>query len=331
MTMDQLTPESADESPVPGAVVARQGSPVRGSRGRHAGPAAAGLPSAAELWAARPSWGRRSFAAIRANPLASAGAGIIVAMAAFCFIGPLLYHSDQLHVFLSRANLSPGAGHPLGTDGDGNDELGRLMIGGRISLEVGAASGLLAAIVGSLWGAAAGYAGGIADAVMMRVVDAGIAIPTVVLLLVMVSIVRPSTWVLVLFIAATSWLSTARLVRAEAITLRVREYVQAVRVMGGSGMRVVVRHIAPNALGTIAVNVSFQIANAILVLATLSYLNLGVQFPSVDWGQMIYLAVQAIDNGYWWQIVAPGTAIMLVVVAFTMLGDGLRDGIGQDV
>jgi peptide/nickel transport system permease protein len=133
--------------------------------------------------------------------------------------------------------------------------------------------------------------------------------------------------VLVLVIAATSWLGTARLVRAEALSLRTREYVQMVRVMGGASPRAVLRHIAPNALGTIAVNVSFQIGNAILILATLSYLGLGVQFPAVDWGNMINSAVQTISSGYWWQIVSPGVAIMLVVVAFTMLGDALRDGL----
>jgi peptide/nickel transport system permease protein len=273
---------------------------------------------------ARTSW-RVTLAAIRANPLASVGAAIIIAMAAFCFLGPLVYHTDQVHVFLSEANLSPRAAHLFGTDGDGNDELGRLMVGGRISLEVGAAAGLLAAVLGSLWGAVAGYAGGVVDAVLMRVVDAGIAIPTLVLLLVLVSIFAPTSLMLILVIAGTSWLSTARLVRAEALTLRVREYVQAVRVMGGGGGRVVLRHIAPNAFGTIVVNVTFQIASAILVLATMSYLGLGIRFPSVDWGDMIGAAAQTISDGYWWQIVAPGAAIMLVVVAFTMLGDGLRD------
>jgi peptide/nickel transport system permease protein len=115
-------------------------------------------------------------------------------------------------------------------------------------------------------------------------------------------------------------------VRAEALTLRAREYVQAARVMGGGGLRAILRHIAPNAMGTIIVNVSFQMANAILILATLSWFGLGVRFPSVDWGDMIGAATQTISDGYWWQIVAPGAAISLVVVAFTMLGDGLRDG-----
>jgi peptide/nickel transport system permease protein len=304
-------------------------APVRGSRGRHAGPAAAGQQSAAQR-AELAGRARRILAACRANPLATAGGLVIVAMAVLCFLGPLLYHTDQAHVFLSQANLSPRAGHPLGTDGDGADELGRLMKGGQVSLEVGAAAGLLAAVLGSLWGATAGYLGGAVDAVMMRLVDAAIAIPAIVLLLLLISIYRPSTPMLVLVIAGTAWLSTARLVRAEALTLRVRGYVQAARVMGGGNLRVIIRHIAPNSMGTIVVNVSFQIANAILLLATVSWLGLGVQFPSVDWGDMIGAATQTISDGYWWQILVPGAAIIVVVVAFTMLGDGLRDGFAGD-
>jgi peptide/nickel transport system permease protein len=272
-------------------------------------------------------WLRRALAAARSSPLACAAVAVLVAMAAFCFLGPLVYHTDQTHVFFRFADLPPRAGHPLGTDADGDDELGRLMVAGRVSLEVSVAAGLLAAVLGSLWGAVSGYAGGALDALMMRIVDAGIAIPTIVVLLLVVTIFRPTEAVLVLVLAATSWLGTARLVRAEALMLRTREYVQMVRVMGGSSPRAVVRHVAPNAFGTIAVNVTFQIGNAVLILATLSYLGFGIQFPSADWGNMIYLGVQTIGDGYWWQIVPPGLAIMLVVVAFTMLGDALRDGL----
>jgi peptide/nickel transport system permease protein len=296
-----------------------------GGRGRHAGPVTVGPPSMAAQRAAVAGRMRRLLAACRAYPLATAGALILVAMAAFCFLGPVFYHADLAHVFLSQENLAPRAGHPLGTDEDGVDELGRLMAGGQVSLEVAAAAGILAAVLGSLWGAVAGYFGGALDAAMMRIVDAAIAIPAIVLLLLLDAIYKPSTPTLVLVIAGTSWLATARLVRAEALMLRVREYVQASRVMGGSGVRVILRHIAPNALGTIAVNVTFQVANAILVLATVSYLGLGVQYPSVDWGDMIGAAFQTISDGYWWQILFPGAAIVLVIVALAMLGDGLRD------
>lgn len=304
-------------------------APIKSS-GRHAGAAVTGPPTAQELRAAGASWVAGAMRLVRANPLAAAGAVIVLAVLVFCFLGPFLYHASTTRVQFALANLSPRASHPLGTDSDGIDELAELMAGGRISLEVGLAAGALAAVLGSLWGAVAGYFGGITDAVMMRIVDAAVAIPAIVLLLLIDSIYTPSTWTLMIVIAAVSWLSTARLVRAEALTLRVREYVQVVRVMGGGSLRVVLRHIVPNAIGTITVNVSFQIANAILVLATLSWLGLGVQYPSVDWGDMIAAAEPTISSGYWWQIVVPGAAIILVVVAFTMLGDGLRDAISGE-
>jgi peptide/nickel transport system permease protein len=319
MTASPAVPESASAQP----------APVRGSRGRHAGPAVA-QPTGADLRAAAAGRARRLLSVLRAHPLATAGGLIIVAVIVFCFGGPAVYHTDQIHVFLSQENLSPRPGHPLGTDSDGNDELGRLMKGGQLSLEAAAAAGVLAALLGSLWGATAGYLGGAIDAVMMRIADAGIAIPAIVLLLVLVSLYRLSTAMLILVIAATSWLSTARLVRGEALVLRSREYVQAARVMGGGGLRAIVRHIAPNAMGTIVVNVTFQIGNAILLLAALSWLGLGVPYPSVDWGGMIGAATPLIDDGYWWQILAPGAAIVLIVVALTMLGDGLRDGLARD-
>jgi peptide/nickel transport system permease protein len=253
------------------------------------------------------------------------GLMILAVMAIFSCIMPLLYKPDLVHVNLALSSQAPSRAHLLGTDDDGFDVLGRLMTGGRISLAVGIAAGLLATFFGSLWGAVAGYLGGAADAVMMRVVDAGIAIPVIVLLLLLTSVYQPSAPLLVLVIAGTSWLSTARLVRGEALTLRSREFVQAVRGMGGRRLRIIVRHIAPNAFWVIAVNVSFQVAEAILVLATLSYLGLGIQPPASDWGDMIAAGVQSIYSGYWWEIYPAGIAIILVVVAFNLIGDGLRD------
>jgi peptide/nickel transport system permease protein len=336
MTANQAAPDPVvGRVQLPAAAVQVEGAatepaaPARGSRGRHAGPAA-GQPSGADLRAAAAGRLRRTMAVLRAYPLATAGGLLVIAVTLFCYAGPALYHTDQVHVFLSQANLSPRAGHPLGTDNDGSDELGRLMKGGQVSLLVGAAAGALAVLLGSMWGAVAGYIGGAVDAVMMRIVDAGIAIPAIILLLLLVSAFRPSATLLIVVIAGTSWLSTARLVRAEALTLRTREYVQAARVMGGGSMRAILRHIAPNAMGTIVVNVTFQIANAILLLVTLSWLGLGVQFPSVDWGDMLGAGTQAINNGYWWQIVSPAAAIVVIVVAFVMLGDGLRDGFAGD-
>jgi peptide/nickel transport system permease protein len=270
--------------------------------------------------------GRRTFPTrLELPPTAAAGLIIIAGLALFCFAGPLFYHPDLARVDLLNGNHPPSAAHLLGTDANGVDILGLLMTGGQLSLEVGIAAGLLAAVIGAAWGAVAGYVGGVVDAVMMRVVDAVFAIPTLVLLLLLSAIYTPSHAALIVVIAATSWLSTAHLVRGAALTLRSREFVQAVRSMGGGQVRTIARHIAPNAIGVILVSVTVQVADSILVLATLSYLGMGIRPPSPDWGNMIAGGIQYISNGYWWEIYPVGIAIILAVVAFNLLGDGLTD------
>ena len=259
------------------------------------------------------------------NKLALVGVTILVLIFAFCFLGPYFYHTDQTHVNLANENLPPGPGHPLGTDANGYDVLGRLMIGGQISLEVGLAAAVIATVLGTLWGAVAGYFGGITDAVMMRLVDARLAIPTLFLALVVVSMFPPTELELILVIALTSWLTTSRLIRGEALSLRVRDYVQAMRVMGGGSTRAVFRHIAPNSVGTIMVNATFQVADAILLVVALSYLGLGIRPPQTDWGGMLNQGINSVYNGYWWQIFPAGILIILVVIAINFIGDALRD------
>ena len=163
--------------------------------------------------------------------------GIVAVIAAFCFLGPLVYSTDQVTVHLDLAELPPGDGHPLGTDASGYDVLGRLMAGGRSSLELGFAVALATTVVGTLYGAIAGYVGGFVDSIMMRTIDTFLAIPGLVLLLIMVSMFTPSLWMIILLLSLLSWLAAARLVRGEVLTLRTREYVQASRMMGGTGRR----------------------------------------------------------------------------------------------
>lgn len=269
---------------------------------------------------------RRMASLFFANRLAVTGLVILAALLVFCFLGPLIHHTDQTHTNLSAANLSPGTkGHLLGTDDVGHDVLGRLMIGGQTSLEIGVAAGLLATLIGTVWGAISGYAGGWVDALMMRVVDAGIAIPALFLLLVTATILRPTVAVQILIIGCVSWLVPARLVRAEALSLRSRDYVQAMKAMGGSHRRAVFRHIIPNAIGTVVVNATFQVADAILLIAYVSFLGLGVPPPKTDWGGMLSKGISYTYDGYWWLIFPAGVAIVLVVCAFNAIGDGLRD------
>lgn len=268
---------------------------------------------------------RRVAAQFVRNPAAMISLGVLVAVVVFCFVGPVFYHSDQVHVNLTLKDLSPGTGHPLGTDDVGHDILGRLMYGGQASLEIGVAAGIIATVIGMLWGAVAGYAGGWTDTVMMRVVDAGIAVPALFLLMVAASILTPSVPVLIVIIGVVSWLVPARLVRAEAVSLRTREYVQAMIAMGGGSRRAVFRHIIPNVVGTVVVNATFQVADAILLVAYLSFLGLGVPLPRTDWGGMLAGGLNYALVGYWWMIVPAGVAIVIVVCAFNFIGDGLRD------
>jgi len=270
---------------------------------------------------------RRGLEVFFENKLAVAGGVIIVVMVLFCSLGPLFYHGNTTVVNFINQTLPPGAGHPLGTDANGNDVLARLMTSGQISLEVGIAAAILATVIGVLWGSVAGYFGGIIDAVMMRIVDAVLSIPVLFLALVIVAIVTPSEPILILVIAMTSWLTTSRLVRGEALSLRVREYVQAMRVMGGGSARAVLRHIAPNAIGTIVVNLSFQVADAIGLVVALSYLGLGIRPPEEDWGAMLSNGITYVADGYWWLIVPAGVCIVIVITAFIWIGEGLRDAV----
>jgi len=268
---------------------------------------------------------RRGLEVFLENKLGVAGLIIVVAFLLFSFVGPMFYHTDQIHTSLDNVFLSPGSGHPLGTDQSGYDELGRMMKAGQSSLEVGLAAGAIASVIGTLYGAIAGYFGGFIDALMMRVLDAAFSFPLILLLIYLTTIYGEKKFTLILVIAFTGWLLLPRLVRGETLSLKTREYVQAVKVMGGSGNRIIYRHILPNAIGTIIVSVTFTIADSIFLLSSLGYLGLGLQSPDIDWGSMLNNGTNYIFDGYWWLIYTPGIAITVVVMAFNFIGDGLRD------
>jgi peptide/nickel transport system permease protein len=259
------------------------------------------------------------------NRLAVIGLSLVVIVAVFCFIVPFFYHSNQIQVSLINTNLRPGAGHPLGTDENGYDILGRLMKGGQISLEVGFATAIIATAIGVIYGAVSGYFGKWVDTILMRIVDIGLAIPVVFLFIFLSLVYQPSVLLLILILSGLSWLGPSRLVRGETLSLRTREYVQAVKVMGGGSRRVILRHIIPNTIGTIIVNATFQIADAILVLATLNYLGFSLPPPTATWGGMLSNGTAFLQDGYWWQVYPPLIMIILTVVAFNFIGDALRD------
>jgi peptide/nickel transport system permease protein len=261
------------------------------------------------------------------NRLAVVGLLIILLMVLFSFVGPLIYHTNQVFTNISQITQPPSSAHPLGTDNLGYDVLGRLMLGGQSSLEVGLAAALLAGLVGTAWGAVAGYAGGWIDAIMMRVVDSLLAIPYLLFILLLASIFTPSIPMLIFVIAMVSWLFTARLVRGDTLSLRVRDYVVAARAVGTRNWRIVFRHIVPNVMGTVVVATTFSVADSILLLAALSYLGLGPPPPAANWGGMLTNGLSYVYDGYWWLIYPAGIAIVLTVVAFNFIGDALRDSL----
>ncbi|MDA8310569.1 MAG: ABC transporter permease [Actinomycetota bacterium] len=261
------------------------------------------------------------------NRLGMVAVGIILVMVLFSFVGPLLYHTNQVATDLTQVNLPPSGRFPLGTDQVGYDVLGRLMVAGQSSLEVGLAAAAIAGGIGTLWGAISAFAGGWVDSVMMRVVDALIAIPTVLLVLLLASIVTPSVLTMIYVLGFVSWIITARLVRGEVLVIRTLDYVSASTVVGERPIRIVLRHVVRNVIGIVAVQATFEVANAILLLAALSFLGLGPPPPAVNWGGMLTTGLNYIFDGYWWQIYPAGVCIVLTVVAFNLLGDATRDAL----
>lgn len=259
------------------------------------------------------------------NRLAVAGVVLIVLIVLFSFIGPLLDYTGQYTPNLADTNLHPGGSFPLGTDNSGYDILGRLMLGGRSSIEVGLVVGFVSTLFGLIYGAISGFFGRWLDGIMMRIVDIGLAIPVVFLFNFMAQIFKPSLTLLMFLLAFISWLVPARLVRGEALSLRTREYVEALQVMGGRSWRVILRHIIPNAMGTIVVTVTFQIANAILILAVLQYLGFGLPPSDPTWGGMLSSGVSYLQDGYWWEVYPALVMIAVTVVAFNFVGDALQD------
>ena len=269
---------------------------------------------------------RRAWEVFAENKLALAGVAFVVFILLFCFVGPHLYVTNQVDTNLINTLCPPSGSNLLGCDELGYDQLGRLMVGGQTSLEVGLAAALVSVLFGTLYGAISGFAGGVIDSLMMRVVDAGLSLPSLMVIIILSVIFHPTPTVIIFIIAVFYWFGVARLVRGETLALRNREYVQAVKVIGGRPMRSVIRHIVPNAIGTIIVQGTFAVADSILTLSVLGYLTLGVAPPSTDWGSMLSGGLTYIQGGnYWWLIYPPGVLIILTCISFNFIGDALRD------
>jgi peptide/nickel transport system permease protein len=259
------------------------------------------------------------------NKLAVFGLAVIVLFFLFCFLGPLVDPTNQTLVNPLNTDLAPGGHYLLGTDEHGFDEFGRLMLGGQSALEIGLFAAAIATVIGTLWGAIAGLAGGILDGVMMRIVDILLSIPLLFVVLVLATKYSGTVVRLSLLIGLFSWLIPARLVRGEVLTLRERDFVSAAVVMGATRRRIVLRHLIPNALSVVIVNVTFQVADSILALSYLGFLGFGLQYPTASWGDMLGNAQNAVESGYWWLVYPVGGCLVLVVLACNVIGDALRD------
>jgi oligopeptide transport system permease protein len=250
--------------------------------------------------------------------------GVLLVIVLFCFLGPVIYHTNNFAANILAENQPPSPQDLLGMSPEGRDEIGQLMVGGQSTLEVGLGAGIIATLFGLLYGAVSGYVGGFVDAVLMRTVDALSAIPVLFFAVLLGALIRPSLWIIVLIIAAVSWLSTARVVRGEVLRLRTFDYVQASRAFGARPGRVISRHLIPNVLGVVAVNGTLKVADSILLFASLSFLGLGVPPPATSWGAMITDGVNNLFDGYWWQLWPVAIFIVVTVLAVVTIGDEME-------
>ncbi len=275
---------------------------------------------------AQAAWGRRygAWLAFRRNPLAVAGLVVILALLVLTLAAPVLSTHDPGFQDLTQRLARPSAAHWLGTDELGRDVWSRLLHGGRITLGMVVAVVLLVAPLGLIVGAVAGYAGGWADRILMRVTDVFLAFPRLILALAFVAAMKPGVESAVLAIALTAWPPYARLARAETLTIRRTDYVAAARMTGASPLRIVLRHVLPMCVPSLVVRVTLDMSSIILTAAGLGFLGLGAQPPLPEWGTMIATARRFVLE-QWWVALMPGIAIFTASLAFNLLGDGLRD------
>jgi peptide/nickel transport system permease protein len=264
------------------------------------------------------------------QPSAVAGALGVVVIVLAVLIGPLLlpYSAIRIDHQIMGYPQPPSARHLLGTDLLGRDVLARALVGGRVSIAVGVTAMLVAVTFGTLYGAIAGAIGGATDAVMMRIVDALFSFPTFFLILTVEALTNQfALGVIVLILGLLSWMGVARLVRAEVLSLRSRDFVEAARALGVSPARLVLRHLIPNALAPVIVAATLAVGDNILAETGLSYLGLGVQPPTPSWGNMLQDALLPAARNAPWLVLTPGILIVATLVAFALCGDGLRAAI----
>ncbi len=258
------------------------------------------------------------------NPMSCTGLLFVVALALIAIFAKELSPYDPQAIDTYHILEAPSQSHLLGTDALGRDVLSRLIYGTRISLLVGIVAVGIATAIGTVLGAIAGFYGGVVDMVIMRLVDVMLCFPTIFLIMAVIAFLEPSIWNIMAVIGLTSWMGVARLVRAEFLSLRSRDFVLAARVIGASDWRILFGHILPNAIAPVIVAATLGVGSAILTESALSFLGIGVQPPTPSWGNMLTAGKDNIEIA-WWLSVFPGLAILITVLAYNLLGEGLRE------
>ncbi len=262
---------------------------------------------------------------LKRNRMALCGAAIVAGMFFLAILAPLV-GKDPAAIDIAHRLSPPSWEAWLGTDDLGRDVLSRILYGARISLLVGFVAVGIATLIGIVIGALAGYYGRWIDSLLMRLVDIMLCFPTFFLILAVIAFLDPSIWNIMIIIGLTGWMGVARLVRAEFLSLRERDFVLAATALGASDLRIIFRHILPNALSPVLVSATLGVAGAILTESALSFLGIGVQPPTPSWGNMLLAGKQTLGSA-WWLSAFPGLAILITVLGYNLLGEGLRDAL----
>jgi peptide/nickel transport system permease protein len=258
------------------------------------------------------------------NPLLLVGTLVVATVALLAILAPMIAPYDPSDINVRAILLPPSWEHWCGTDTLGRDVLTRMLYGARVSLAVGFVAVGIALLVGIILGSIAGHYGGRIDGALMRLTDMVLCFPTFFLILAVIAFLEPSIWNIMIVIGLTSWMGVTRLVRAEFLSLREREFILAARSIGLPSFQLIVRYLLPNAIGPILVSAVLGVAGAVLVESGLSFLGLGVQPPDPSWGNMLTEGKDNIQIA-WWLSVYPGLAILITVLGYNLLGEGLRD------
>lgn len=262
----------------------------------------------------------------RRNRFALAGSLVILTLFVVSFLAPWItpFAPDDIDAY--NVLLPPSAAHWMGTDDLGRDVLTRVVYGAQISLKVGFVAVGIAMVIGTAVGLVAGYYSGWIDSLLMRLVDIMLCFPTFFFILAVIAIREPSIWNIMAIIGITGWMGVARLVRAEVLSIRERDYVMAARALGASDLRIILRHILPNAMAPVLVAATLGVAGAIMTESALSFLGIGVPPPAPSWGNILTLGKDYLEFA-WWLFLYPGLAIMITALSYYLVGEGIRDAL----